>query len=142
MLARAGHPPPRAGKLSLAAWLAHPHIVVRTGNTSASVVGEVLTRAAARREVGPVVPGFLSAMIAAAETDFFFNAPRELVADLAPRLGLVAYAPPVALPALPVAALWHERFHDDPAHTFFRDRTIAAVRRDPGRTRPRPSPAR
>jgi LysR family transcriptional regulator, transcriptional activator of nodD3 and syrA len=121
VLARCGHPAlGRARSLDARAWAAHPHVIVRTGHGGPSVVGDALARLGFERRVGLVVPTFLSALVAVAETDFFFTAPRELAGPLARRFDLAVLDPPLAIPAVPVAALWHERYHADPAHRFFR----------------------
>ena len=53
------------------------------------------------------------------------------VAPPAKRLGLVLAAPPVPVPGVPVAALWHERQQSDAAQRWFRgaviEETIAAL---------------
>lgn len=121
VVARRGHPALRSGgKLRARAWVEHPHVVVRTGNRSRSFVAQALRREGLERRVGLVVPTFLAALVAVAETDLLFAAPRELVEPLLPRLGLVVAAPPIAVPAVPVVAVWHERYQADPAHRFLR----------------------
>lgn len=125
--AREGHPAIRGGRITLRRWLAHPHIVVRSGSSSRSIVASALVDAGIEREVGLVVPSFLAALLAASGSDALYAAPLELVAGLTERLGLTTCPLPVQVPRVPVAAIWHERFQDDPAHAFFRARAIAAV---------------
>lgn len=121
VVVRRGHPAlGSGGKLRARAWVEHPHVQVRTGSRSRSVVSEALQREGLDRRIGLVVPTFLAALVAVAETDLFFAAPRELVQPLLPRLGLVVVAPPIAVPPVPIVALWHERYQADPAHRFFR----------------------
>ena len=127
VVAREGHPAVRSGRITLRRWLAHPHIVVRSGSSSRSIVGAALADAGIEREVGLIVPSFLAALLAASGSDALYAAPLELVADLTERLGLTTCALPVQVPRVPVAAVWHERFQDDPAHAFFRARAVAAV---------------
>jgi DNA-binding transcriptional LysR family regulator len=121
VVARAGHPALGRGRqLHARAWSAYPHVLVRSGAGGPSLVGQALERAGVTREVGLVVPTFLAALVAVAETDLFFAAPRELLQPLASRLGLVVVAPPIPIAAVPVAAVWHERLDAEPAHRFFR----------------------
>lgn len=128
VVARRGHPALGKGrKLRARAWVEHPHVMVRTGTRSRSFVGEALEREGMQRRVGLVVPTFLAALVAVSETDLFFAAPRELVEPLLPRLGLVVVAPPIAVPAVPIVALWHERFQADPAHRFLRELVLAEL---------------
>ncbi|WP_437800084.1 hypothetical protein [Sorangium sp. So ce693] len=57
------------------------------------------------------------------------NAPMPLVHEVAGVLGLVVREAPIALPPVPFALLWHERFQADPAHRWARERVAAAMRR-------------
>jgi DNA-binding transcriptional LysR family regulator len=119
---RARHPLAlaRARKLTVAAWLAQPHVVVRTGSSSPSLVERVIAAAGHTRHVGLVAPGFLAAAQVVARTNFVLAAPRQLLAPVAAELGLVTRAPPLALPSIPAVALWPERLHLDPGHRWFR----------------------
>jgi hypothetical protein len=56
-----------------------------------------------------------------AHTDWFFAAPRELVGGLAAELGLAVLEPPLTLPAVRVAMVWHERMHADAGHRYLRE---------------------
>ncbi|MFT3770922.1 MAG: LysR substrate-binding domain-containing protein [Minicystis sp.] len=120
VLARRGHPAVKKGGLDTATWLASPHVVVRTAEGT-GVVGRELGRLGHERRVAFVAPSFLSAAHAVAHTDWFFAAPRELVEGLAADLGLVVLDPPIALPAVRVGLVWHERLHADPGHRWLRD---------------------
>ncbi|MEM9452948.1 MAG: LysR substrate-binding domain-containing protein [Myxococcota bacterium] len=121
VVARRSHPAfARGRRLRARAWAEHPHVLVKTGSSSRSFVAAALERAGVSRRIGLVVPTFLAALVAVAETDLFFAAPRELVAPLLPRLDLVVVSPPIEIPVIPIVALWHERYHADPAHRFFR----------------------
>ncbi len=117
---RTGHPAMRKPRLPLAAWLAHPHVVVRTGNASPSLVERALAAAGRTRHVGVVAPGFVAAALVVARTDLLLAAPRQLLAPLARELGLVQRPPPLALPAVPAVAIWPQRLHLDPGHRWFR----------------------
>lgn len=140
VVARRGHPLVRSGKLDGASWAARAHVLVRTGHGGRHIVGGELERAGFRRRIGLVVPTFLSALVAVAESELFFTAPRELVAPLAERLELQLLEPPIAMTDVPVAAVWHERFHADPASRFLRElvvKEVAILLRGPGRRRRR-----
>lgn len=131
VVARRDHPALADGRpLSLGDWIAYPHVVVRSGGSS---VGRALAHEGVTRVVGLVVPSFLAALVVVAETDLFFAAPQELLQPAAMRLGLTVLAPPVPIPAMPVAAVWHERFDADPGHRFLRtrvsDEILASLRR-------------
>ncbi|HEU4412353.1 MAG TPA: LysR family transcriptional regulator [Polyangiaceae bacterium] len=143
VLARRGHPAlARSGALDARVWVAHPHVMVRTGHQGQSIVAGALARLGCERRVGLVVPTFLAALVAVAETDFFFTAPRELVGPLLRRFDLLALDPPLAVPEVPVAAVWHERHQADEGHRFFRELVRAEIEallgegRAPGARRP------
>ncbi len=121
-LRRRGARPP----LDLATWLAFPHVQVRTGEGS-GLVDRVLARAGQRRKIGVVVPSFLLAPHIVARTDMFFSTPRELVIDLLEPLGLTLHEPPIAIPPLPISALWHERSQADPGHVWLRAQVVAQL---------------
>jgi DNA-binding transcriptional LysR family regulator len=117
VLARRGHPVKR---LDARAWARYPHVQVRVGNPGPSIVDRALAKAGLERRIGVVVPGFLVAPELVAQSDYFFTAPRELVRELSARLELVMHNPPLALPNVPVALIWPEHHHADPAHAWLR----------------------
>ena len=95
-------------------------MAVRTGSDAPSLVGAALERAGIARRVALVVPSFLAALHTVAASDLLFAAPRELAAPLRVPLRLKLAEPPIALPRVPVGALWHERLHADAAHRWLR----------------------
>ncbi|MCB9761643.1 MAG: LysR family transcriptional regulator [Alphaproteobacteria bacterium] len=133
VVARVGHPAVCDGALSAEDWVAWPHVMVRTGAPGRSMVERAIEAAGYTRRVGLVTPTFLAALFAVADTDLLFAAPRALVRRTAARLGLVVLPAPLPLPAVPVAAAWHERFQQDAQHRFFRERIIAALEEVLGR---------
>lgn len=117
VLARRGHP---VRKLDAASWARFPHVQVRVGNPGPSIVDRALGKVGLERTVGVVVPSFLLAPELVARSDYFFAAPRELVRELAARLDLAMHEPPLPIPNVPVAMIWHERHQSDPAHAWLR----------------------
>jgi DNA-binding transcriptional LysR family regulator len=69
------------------------------------------------------VPSFIAGAIVAAETDGLTTLPANLAKRLAGPLGLVAFETPIALPRIEITQYWHERYHRDPAHRWFRSIT-------------------
>lgn len=128
VFSRRGHPALRRGRLTLAQWLAFPHVVVRTGSDSPSFVEEALAATGETRRVGLVVPSFLMAPHVLHETDMLLAAPRQPMLPLADRLGLAHAAPPIAVRTVGVGLVWHERAHADPAHVWLRGETLEVVR--------------
>jgi DNA-binding transcriptional LysR family regulator len=139
VLARRRHPALRRGRLDLDAWLGSPHVVVRTGE-GAGAVGRELARRGLARRVAFAAPSSLAAAHAVAHTDWFFAAPRELVRRLAGDLGLAVLDPPVALPAVRVGLVWHERMHADPGHRWLRELFAGFAARALARGRPADQP--
>jgi DNA-binding transcriptional LysR family regulator len=128
VVARRGHPALRGKRrLSREQWMKYAHVVVRMGSATPNLVSQALGAAGLERRVRVTVPGFLVAPFVVADTDHLFTAPRELVSSLAERLGLELCEPPIALPPVPVGAFWHERFHADPGHRWFRAAVIEVV---------------
>ena len=140
VVARCEHPGlGRRRTLSARAFARFPHVMVRSGHGGTSIVAEALARAGFERQVGLVVPTFLAALVAVAETDFFFTVPRQLVQPLLEPLGLRVLVPPVELPTIATTALWHERFSTDPGHEFVREIVIERVQEAiDDRRKPRP----
>jgi DNA-binding transcriptional LysR family regulator len=126
--ARRGHPC-LTGALTVERWLSYGHVVVRLGNQSANLVAAAITRRKLTRRVGVEVPSFLAGLFVVAGSDLLMNAPLPLVHEVSDTLGLAVREAPVALPKVPAALLWHERFQHDPAHRWARERIYAAVRR-------------
>lgn len=130
--ARRGHPILER-PLTLARWLAHPHVVVRIGNERANLVGEEFARRGLVRRVGIEVPSFLAGLLLVSRSDLLMNVPVPLVHEVADALGLVVRDAPIAIPRVPFALLWHEKFQSDPAHRWARERVFSAARRRIGK---------
>jgi DNA-binding transcriptional LysR family regulator len=69
------------------------------------------------------VPSFIAGAIVAAETDGLATLPANLAKRLAAPLGLVAFETPISLPRIEITQYWHERYHRDAAHRWFRSVT-------------------
>lgn len=128
VLARKRHPGVVRGALDLATWLRFGHVIVGT-NDRTGFVGTALAHRGVERHVAFVAPSFLAAPHAVAHTDWFFAAPRELVGQLATGLGLQVLPPPLAIPAVKVALVWHERSQADAGHRFLRELFAAGLAR-------------
>ncbi|MCB9779292.1 MAG: LysR family transcriptional regulator [Alphaproteobacteria bacterium] len=132
---RAGHPALER-EWTVQTWTGWPHVEIRAGGAGPNLVAAALAAAGHERRVGLVLPTFLSAPLVVAGTDLMLNAPAPLLAPLVDRLGLVLRAPPLPLPDVPVAALWHPRLQADPGHQWFRAQVVAAL--EPQLAHPRP----
>src|SRR5262249_40339408 len=99
------------------------HIIV-----TASDVGHAAHRMAQQAlesEISPErvlfrLPSFIVAAIVASQTDGIATIPARIAIFLAEHLKLITFAPAVALPSFEIAQYWHERYHRDPGHRWFR----------------------
>ena len=124
-VARKGHPKVSASR-SRAGFLAQRHILVtasETGHAAHMTAQRVLTWQISPANIMLRVPSFIAGAIVAAETDGLVTLPANLAKRLAEPLGLVAFETPIALPRIEITQYWHERYHRDAAHRWFRSVT-------------------
>ena len=125
-VARHGHP--RISTLrSRTGFLAERHILVmasETGHAAHGTAQRVLASQIPPPNVMLQVPSFIAAAIVAAETDGLTTLPANLAKRLAGPLGLTAFDTPIALPRIEITQYWHERYHRDVAHRWFRSATF------------------
>ncbi len=124
-VARKGHPKVSASR-SRAGFLAQRHILVtasETGHAAHMSAQRVLASQISPANIMLRVPSFIAGAIVAAETDGLVTLPANLAKRLAEPLGLVAFETPVALPRIEITQYWHERYHRDAAHRWFRSVT-------------------
>lgn len=118
VVARRGHPAAPRGKLTLERWLDCTHVLVATDDDGPGHVGRALGETGTQRRIGLVAPGFLVALLAVRHSDMLFTAPRELAEPLAATLDLQILPHPARLARVPIALLWHERYHGDPGRRW------------------------
>jgi DNA-binding transcriptional LysR family regulator len=119
VIARAGHPKIRR-RLSLGAYLAVEHVVVRFEGRRAGVVDRVLASMNLERRVGLWVPHFVSAPLVVAESDMISTVASAVAERAKALLGVQVFSPPLELPAAPVTMWWPKAQEHDPARTWFR----------------------
>jgi DNA-binding transcriptional LysR family regulator len=119
--------PARGRPWDLDAYLAWPHVLVRTATGGPSQVARALAGLGRGRRVGLEVHNWLLAPYAVAGTDLLFTGAGELLAPLCASLGLVLAPPPLPLEPAPVVALWPERLHADPGHRWFRETVVRTL---------------
>lgn len=130
VLMRQGHPL-QGKRMTLAAYLRYPHVLVSPGGRPGGAVDDALARLGKQRTVVAVLRHFVTAPIVVARSDALLTCPASLasaVADLMP-LHSVVPPPPLSLPANPLGAIWHERSHHDPAHLWLRSQVRALTTR-------------
>lgn len=124
--ARADHPAAHAWGAK--AWASYPHVRVRTSSNAESPVDRAARTQNLRRRTGPYLPHFLLAPPLLARTDLLLTVPRAVLADVAPRFGLVALPCPVRLAAIELSISWSTQLDRDPAIAWFRQALSAAAR--------------
>jgi len=113
VLMRRDHP--AAEGLTLASWLAWPHIVVSVDGATETGLDRTLADRGLRRHVGLVVPGFAPAIDALARTDYLALLPSRFTQL---RGEIVARDPPIPQPPLAIRLFRDRRRLDDPALNF------------------------
>ncbi|MEM9490458.1 MAG: LysR family transcriptional regulator [Myxococcota bacterium] len=110
------------------AWAAYPHVRVRTSPTAASPVDAAARARRLVRKPGPTLPHFLLGPPLVARTDLLMTVPRAILAEVAPRFGLVELPCPVKLAPIELAMYWSAQLDRDPAISWFRATAGAALR--------------
>ena len=99
------------------------HIIVTAsdvGHAAHHIAQQVLESEIPPERVLFRLPSFIVAAIVASQTDAIATLPARVAIFLAERLNLITFAPAVALPSFEIAQYWHERYHRDPGHRWFR----------------------
>lgn len=110
---------PRRGGLSVDAWLARPHVLVAMRPDAPSEIDIALAEAGMHRHVALVLPHWGAALDVVPGTDLVLTVAARAIAA-APHRTLRAFAPPIALAAVPFQQAWHARREADPAHSWLR----------------------
>jgi DNA-binding transcriptional LysR family regulator len=114
-------------RLTLARYLATPHILVSPLGRGDAPVDIALRRLGKKRRIALRLPHFLVAPLVLSHCDFVMTVPSRLAAVFGELLPVQTDAPPVPVTGFAVHMLWHERREDDPAHRFLRERVVAVV---------------
>lgn len=125
-IARRGHPGVGA-RLTLARFLALPHVSITPGNRPGTPTDEALARQGRRRHVAVRVPTFLMAPILVATSDLIGLYPARLASRAATMLPLTVHPPPFPLAGFDFHLAWHERHRHDPGHIWFRQQVMAVT---------------
>jgi len=98
------------------------HIIVTSdaGHAAHHIAQQVLEAEISPERVLFRLPSFIAAAIVASQTDCIATIPARVATFLAKRLSLITFTPAIALPSFEIAQFWHERYHRDPGHRWFR----------------------
>jgi DNA-binding transcriptional LysR family regulator len=118
--ARKGHPS-IDGALDLDRYVEVPHLLITLGDDAGPTwVDQALAKLRRKRHVAARVRYFMAAPLIVARSDLLLTAPSMLIRYFAELVPLQVLRPPIDLPTFPEEAYWHQRFDEDPAHTWLR----------------------
>lgn len=117
---RRGHPA-LGKKWTLELFAALDHVLVSLSGRGGGHVDEALAAHGLRRRIALRIPYPALAPHLVAETDLVVTTPRWLALKLASAGGVVVRRPPIAIPPVRAALVWHERSHRDPQQRWLRD---------------------
>lgn len=116
-LLRTGHPA-LDKEFDLDSYLALEHLLIAPHGKPGSWVDVAL--GGSRRHIAVSVSSFLVAPFLIGSTDRALTMPSRIAGALAEHLDVVVLRPPLSLPPIRIAQIWHQRWQDDPAHIWFR----------------------
>jgi DNA-binding transcriptional LysR family regulator len=135
--ARKGHPR-IDGALDLDSYVQTPHLLITLGDDNGPTwVDQALTKLGRKRHVAARVRYFMAAPLIVARSDLLLTGPSMLIRYFADLVPLQVLRPPIDLPTYPEEAYWHQRFDEDPAHTWLRNFVMKTTRDFGLRERPR-----
>ena len=111
---------PAMGEMTLADWLALPHVLVAVRADAANEIDLALAAVDLHRHISVVLPHWSVAPKLLPGTDLVLTIASKTVMSQALSESLVAFAPPIALPTFTLAQAWHNRVMNDPAHQWLR----------------------
>jgi DNA-binding transcriptional LysR family regulator len=135
--ARKGHPR-IDGTLDLDAYVETPHLLITLGDDAGPTwIDQALTKLGKKRQVAARVRYFMAAPLIVARSELLLTAPSLLIRYFAELVPLQVLRPPIDLPTFPEEAYWHQRFDEDPAHTWLRNLVQKTARNFGLKERPR-----
>ena len=135
--ARKGHPR-IDGALDLDSYVQTPHLLITLGDDAGPTwVDQALTKLGKKRHVAARVRYFMAAPLIVARSDLLLTGPSMLIRYFAELVPLQVLRPPIDLPTYPEEAYWHQRFDEDPAHTWLRNLVKKTARNFGLKERPR-----
>ncbi len=117
----ADHPRIRGKRLSLARFLAEPHLVVRSEGRVDEMFETFLRRLGHARRILLSVPHMFCVPAVIRRSDLIVTVPYSVAQGLAHYPGLRVLSPPLETPRIPVTQVWSRRYTDDPVNRWLRD---------------------
>ncbi|GLW67870.1 LysR family transcriptional regulator [Kitasatospora phosalacinea] len=117
---RAGHPLTE-GPLTVERYAAADHVTVSRRGSLRDRVDDVVAALGHERRVVVSAPATDTALQLARDADVVVTLPDAVTRSAREQLGLTTLPLPFDLPPVPLHLLWHQRYDDDPAHTWLLD---------------------
>lgn len=121
----------RTAPQSLADYLAAEHVTVVYEPQRHLDIDDHLLRQGIKRRFAVSVAGFSGIAPFLVDTPYLATLPRSLEANQL--AGFAKAATPFACPAMPMYAIWHQRYQHDPMHRWLRDALAAVTQQLEGR---------
>jgi DNA-binding transcriptional LysR family regulator len=135
---RADHPL-RSQPMTLAAFSAAEHLVVRAEGRSQEVLERFLERRRIKRNVALLSPNFLSVPFLVSRSNLIATIPHSVALHFGcMSQSLVGVPPPFDAPTFDLKFHWHRRFDNEARSRWLRDQLTEVFREDP--TLPQPNP--
>ncbi len=120
-IVRRGHPLAR-GKLTPARFAAAHHALIAPRGNPGGPIDDALAERGLRRRIMFATPHFVVAPHAIVDTDLVLTLAERIARFYADQLPLRVLEPPLRLPRIRLAMIWHEQHDADPAHRWLRER--------------------
>jgi DNA-binding transcriptional LysR family regulator len=120
--------PVRARRFTLHQYLKYRHVVVDVLSGQQTSVDQPLAVLGLKRQVGFVLPYFLPAALAVAQSDMILTTPSRLARRLEKRTHVRVVKAPRELVGFKYVMIWHARMTADPAHEWFRNQVRAVAK--------------
>jgi len=124
---RAGHPLTEQ-PLTVARYAAAAHLTVSRRGSLHDRIDDTLAALGHQRHVIASAPTTGTALQLARDTDLVVTLPDAATRSTRDQLGLTTLALPLDLPDVPLCLLWHQRYDNDPAHTWLRETATRTLR--------------
>jgi DNA-binding transcriptional LysR family regulator len=118
---------PRAGRLDLAAYAAHPHILISRRGRLADPIDDFLATQGLRRQVVAAIGTSAGAMNVISGSQYLLTAPEAVCRPLIEAFDLTTETLPVPVGAPAIVCSWHQRYDGDPPHVWLRAQVRAAL---------------
>jgi DNA-binding transcriptional LysR family regulator len=118
-IVRSNHPKFRSG-MTLEAFKTCEHAMADSTGMAHAVIDRFLVKHGIQRNITLRVPGFLVLPMNIASSDLLAVIPSRLAEAFVSHLPIKVLPLPISIPPFDIRVYWHERYHHDPALSWFR----------------------